>query len=363
MVGLGMLSKYHAVFLWGGAGLYFLKYDWKKLYSKEVLVAAFISLLLFFPVILWNYFNSFSSLNFHSGRIGNKGMHLRFDLFLQEVLGELLYNNPILVVFILSALVFYWKNRKTVITKKIWFLFAGAIPLLVVVFSLSFFNKTLPHWTGPAYFNLILVGAVYASQFLRKRNPVKIDRYLLGSLLLFLTGVLLGLAQVHAGIFPLYRNAKEHKIGSKDPSVDLYVWDKVAPKIKAVVEEDINSGLMDERAVLLTHKWFPAANIDYYYARPNGKKLYVIGNAERKHLYGKINQLHGDIPLGSDAYYITTSKVYTYPLKDLFSSYGSHSSPIIIPVYRRGDKIFNLYMWRLKDLLCPLDMDMMKETK
>ena len=127
-VGFAMLSKYHGVFLWGGAGLYFLTYKFRKLFTKEIIFSVLISLIIFSPVIIWNYYNDLSSLNFHSDRVGSGSIWPNFKNFLPEFFGQLFYNNPFNVILIVISLVYFFKNRDWAISKPIAFLMYTGIP-------------------------------------------------------------------------------------------------------------------------------------------------------------------------------------------------------------------------------------------
>ena len=63
--GMAMLSKYTAVFLWIGYGLYILLYNRKELKNPYLYLSVLISAVCFLPVIIWNYNNDFISFTFH----------------------------------------------------------------------------------------------------------------------------------------------------------------------------------------------------------------------------------------------------------------------------------------------------------
>ena len=67
--GLALLSKYHAVFLWVGAMIYFMLFDRKVLLNPILWLSVITSVLIFSPVILWNLNNEYSGIGYHAGRV------------------------------------------------------------------------------------------------------------------------------------------------------------------------------------------------------------------------------------------------------------------------------------------------------
>jgi len=107
-VGLAMLSKYQAVYLWLGMGLYILLLDRKWLKSKFLYFSIGITAILFLPVILWNLNHHLASLAFHGNRVGLGQIKLHW--FAQEMAGQLFYNNPVVVFIGMFASVSFFRK-------------------------------------------------------------------------------------------------------------------------------------------------------------------------------------------------------------------------------------------------------------
>jgi len=99
-LGLGMLSKYTTVFVWIGFGLYVLIYARKWFKTWQLYVSVLISFLLILPILYWNIQNDFISFTFHSERVDVSSSGLHLDYFFRELFGQIVYNNPILFVFL-----------------------------------------------------------------------------------------------------------------------------------------------------------------------------------------------------------------------------------------------------------------------
>ena len=67
--GMALLSKYSAIFIWVGVGLYVLLFDRKQLKNKYLYLSALISVVCLLPVLIWNLQNDFISFTFHGDRV------------------------------------------------------------------------------------------------------------------------------------------------------------------------------------------------------------------------------------------------------------------------------------------------------
>jgi hypothetical protein len=101
---------------------------------------------------------------------------------------------------------------------------------------------------------------------------------------------------------------------------------------------------------LFTFRWFPAANYDYYIARPLNRKVYALGELERIHKYQWINRIRGGMKKDADAYYIALSDDYEDPV----ALYGKLFELVLpsdtIFILRGRDTIRKAYIYRLINL-------------
>jgi len=349
-IGLAMLSKYTSVFMWFGAGLYILFYNRKWLKSPYLYLSALISLLVFLPVIIWNIQNQFISFTFQSERVGIFGSGLRIDYFFTELLGQILYNNPVNFVIILFALIALWRRRFSLNREKMRLLLLTSLPLVFLFLFFALFRRTLPHWTGPAYLGLIVIAAAWLANKADKKSQVfripKAIRFAGGVLLLTLV---LGVIHINTGVFSQPDNSDPKKLGENDITLDMYGWQQFADKFKILRQNDVASGRMPENAPIISHRWFPAAHLDYYIADPNGIDLLGIGSLEQVHKYAWINRERPPLLLGSDAWFITSSRDFQDP-EPLYGKYfTSIEDPEIIKIYKGEKHVENFFLYRIKD--------------
>jgi hypothetical protein len=353
VAGLSLLSKYTSVFLFSGLGLYFLLFDRKWLTKWQVYAAILIALLLFLPVIIWNIHYDFISFSFHTERVEVVQTLLRPDLFAIELGGQIFYSNPFVFGLVVAGLIAFWKGRFSERKPEIRLLLTIALPVIVLFLGFSIFRRTLPHWTGPAYMTLIPLAAFYLRAISVKGREGKlfppVIKGAIGFLVLLITVALLQFSQgwfLNKGINP----ETGKRLGIKDITLDMYGWEQLHDGFKPVYEQDTASGRMRKDAVIIQQRWFPAANLDYYLARPLGIKLLTLADIERTHKYAWITQDRGGFKLGMDAYYFSSSYDFSDPNGQYTDFFTTIEAPDTIPVYRNSLLVEYHYVWRMKGM-------------
>jgi len=342
--GLALLSKYHSVFLLAGTFMYMLFYNRKWFLVKETYGAIFVALLIFIPVVFWNANNDFISFTFHEKRVGITESGIQPQYFLTELVGQFFYNNPVNVIIILFAMLALIRKRNYLEKNYLRLIGWISFPLFLVFLTFSLFRSTLPHWTGPAYLGFILLAAAYLSETKKRPVRLRLIPWPVAVALIFLAAVItLAVGQIRYGWIPL----KRWKVD--DVSTDLYGWKQLGEKFAPLARWDESHFLIDKDSPILTFRWFPAANFDYYVARPMKRSVYCLGELERIHKYYWINRERGNLSRGSDAWYIALSDDYENPV----TLYGSQYDMILlgdtIPIIRGTDTIRKAYLYRLID--------------
>ena len=341
--GFALLSKYQAVFLWIGAISYLFLFDRKKFISPRLYMALGISFLLFTPVLWWNFNSPFSGIAYHESRVGNKDWLPSLDYFFPEFFGQFFYNNPIAVILIIWSLIAFYRLQKKW-SKPMLFLWCCSLPLIVTTLCMSFFNRTLPHWSGPSYFSLIILCALSISSLEIVQRKKFISLAYWGHILLTLL-IALGIFQVTTGYLLPSNPENSLKTGKNDFTVDIALW----PEISAVLAKEIPS--TNTSTFIITSNWFPASHIDYYYAQQHNIPLYVVGGTNNKHQYAMINEEKGMISKGSTGYYMTTSHSYRPLPKSLTPLFTQIEDPTILPVVKNGKIRLYIHLYTLNSLL------------
>lgn len=352
--GLAMLSKYTSVFLFTGAGLYFLLFDRRWFAKWQLYASIIIAAIIFSPVILWNIKYNFISFSFHSNRVEVVETMLRPDLFATELGGQIFYNNPFVWVLVIAGLFAFFRKKMPDNHNEIKILITTALPVILLFLGFSLFRRTLPHWTGPAYMTLMPLAALWIRELTKAGTSSKKFPPLISAAAGFLLLILsIALLQIGWGLF---LNKGIHpqtgkRLGIKDITLDMYGWKQLKEGFEPVYQNDTASGLMKNDAVIIQQRWFPAANIDYYVARPLGIKLLTLADIERTHKYAWITQYRGGYKPMQDAYYFSSSYDFSDPnwyYKELFMII---EGPDTIPVYRNNVLVMNHYVWRMRGLM------------
>lgn len=345
--GLALLSKYTSAYLWVGCVGYILLFDRRWLRTKEFYLSVLISILLFVPVIYWNYINDFVSIKFQTARVGVSGQTINIQYFITELLGQIFYNNPINVVIIVLAVVYVIKHKAAMNQPDKRILLILSVPLILLFLMFSLFRKTLPHWTGPSYTLLILIAAVY----LQAKTKRIMSAPIIVSLLFYVVVIVLLMLQINIGMINLGKQSTDSKsLGSNDVTLDIYGWKQFAQKFESVYHKDIANKTMPVNASVITHKWFNTAHTDYYLRNIQGIKVYSFGTIDDMHRYNIINLNRGKISLGTDVYYISPTRDFNNA-SDMFANYFEQiDKPDSINIIRNGKTIEYFYIYRMRKL-------------
>ncbi len=347
LMGLAFLSKYTTAYLWLGIIIYILAYNRKWLNTAVFYITHLIMAVLFFPVIWWNSQNGFVSFLFHSGRVDPHATPFTFDTFLAEILGESLYTNPIVLVLILLSVVELFNKKYNIGKPETKLLLWSALPLILTFLVVSLFRRTLPHWNGAGYLTLIPLAALW----LRNRTDVIFPTAIKAALAFIIVLLSLSTVQILTGFIPIEKIANSTTGNSVDDySLEVYGWRQLRKEFIPLADKYEKEGKMPENSPIVSYRWFPAANFDYYAARGTGRYVMATGDTASIHKYVWTNQRHGGFRLNSDAWYITSSRDFRHPCTINTLYYNYISQPDTISILRMGNPVYYFYVYRMKDL-------------
>ena len=350
IAGLGMLCKIHTAFLWLGLVIYLILYNRKWFLQPSLYVSGALTMLCCYPIIKWNFDNHFVTYLYHSNRVSISDSGLDIMSVISFVTGQFLYTNPVIFIIIIITLSAALRNNLPIKLSHKRLLLLTALPLIATAFVISFFKPVLPHWTGPAYCSLILLAACYFSKRNKKiYTPNKfIPRPIIIAGVFSVFFLIAGVSIIH--LFPgTLGNKQTLRLGDGDFTLDMIGWRELENQFKEIQLKDIKTKSMKKGAVLLSNKWFPAAHLDYYVARPLHMELLCLGELTDIHQYAWINPTRKKLQRGDDAYCIIHSNYYY----DVQANYSSHFdiklAPQIIEQKRNGLSCRIFYVWRLKN--------------
>ena len=332
-IGLCILSKVHGVFLWFGFGMYILLYQRSvfrlpAFYGAILLTAVTVS-----PILLWNMQNHFITYTFHQSRVGFFDKKLDWDSFLQQLLGSALYNNPINFVLYIIGIIGILKFKDALDLRYKRLLFWLSLPLILVLLIMSLFNETLPHWSGPAYISILLMTGVYFSY--TYPEGLRIPRGILAANLLLLFAAVAGILVIK--YIPLQLGKKESRVlGDGDVTLDMVGWRKFGTQFDSLYRQDLQSGIMKPHAFLISDKWFPAANLDFYVSSPHQIPIFATGKLVDIHHYAWLNKERQALQIGEDAYFVYPTNYANAPKEALKKYFEQVDSTVSIPQFRSG---------------------------
>ena len=340
LTGLAIYSKYHSVFLWVGAGAYILLFNREWLKSKYLYLSVLISLFFVGLIFYWNYQNDFISFTYHEERVSFFTAFNPSGL-IQELAGELFYQNPIIYILILISLFTFKKNNRYSLSKansRILLLFS--IPLWALVVFMSFFQETLPHWSGPAFFALIIIAASY----LDEKSKRFIPRVAQISFYFYILIIILGISAIKFGLYFNQVNNDVKVSSHQDVTLELYGWEQINSGFKNVKEKnpDLKSN------TIIGTKWYPGSHIDFYIAQPQNMKMLLHGPLDQIHQYYWINKIRGELKPGEDAWFIATERYYHDPEVHFKNSFNTVESIDTITIYRMEKAVELAYVYFLK---------------
>jgi hypothetical protein len=343
LTGICILCKVHGIFLWGGFGLYILFYKRKILLQPQLYLSFLLTLLVISPIVWWNINNNFITWTFHSGRVAVHEVSIDTMSFFQTIFGQLLYNNPINVVLIIISILFY-KRKPFLEVDMCRILLLLGLPIIITVTGISLFNDVLPHWSGPGFLSLSFIAAAYVDS-VKVESLQKLPPVLRSSLALIVIVVVAGVSLIK--FYPGTLSSKKDEIGGGDFTLDLYGWRNFGKEFNNWLDQPEHSGYRDMKIVC--NKWFPAAHIEYYVARPKHTHVLGVGSLYDIHQFAWLNKFRSGLKEGDDAICIVPSN---YPT-DVATSYQNTFSDFIIlstfPEKRNGKicRLFTVYL--LKD--------------
>ncbi len=339
LIGLATLSKVHGLFLWAGFGAYLLFTNYKKLFSLHFAAAVFVTLLCIVPIVYWNVIYDFITYRFHSERVTHTGIDIAS--FTTEIVGEVLYQNP--VVYFLMAAALFSCSKILFQQKNIgrWLLWMS-LPLIIIFWIVAVFNPTLPHWSGPAFIPLIILAAIYIDQ--KKVNwPI----YLLRTSVALVFSILLALVIIVQKYPGNFGSQQSSNLGEYCPTLDLSGWQNFSVAFDSLAQKDQVNYTMSVAPSIIVGKWFPAGHLEFYTARNTGLPLIGIGPLQDIHKFAWLNKERPTLKIGADAYCIVPSNV---PF-DVAVSYGSYfktiDAPIKIDQVRGGVVVRYFLVYRL----------------
>ncbi len=255
LLGLGLLSKYHAVFLVVGLGLYLLTSPgYRHLFlTPGPYLALLAAVLVFSPVLIWNAENDWISFLFQGSRGGVNGFYP--GRALGNVAGQAVWILPWiwlpLVWFFAEALFRGPAAGPDSVQQRRWLLCCLAVgPIALFTLATLWGAQGLFHWQAPGYLFLFpLLGEAVAPHAHRRL----VRRWAVASLAGFLVIVLVLGSHTATGWL---RDVAPQTFVAGDPTTEALDWLELKT---SMAETAASHGL----TFVVSGHWIDAAKIDY----------------------------------------------------------------------------------------------------
>jgi hypothetical protein len=250
--GFALLSKYHAVFLAVGALLFLTTSSEHRAWLRrpEPYLGAGLALVLFLPVVIWNWQHGWASFRFQGARsVPVPGLHLRS--FLECIAGQAGYVLP--WIWLPLVWVLLRGLRAGSREGRQWLLCCVAAgPIAVFTLASLGGNPGFPHWEAPGYLLVFpLLGASVAARI--GRGEAAVRRWLIGSTFGFVLLVVVAATHIATGWAVRVAPAL---FTHGDPGLEALDWRGLGPELRA-------RGLPGPHQFVAALDWIDAGRIAY----------------------------------------------------------------------------------------------------
>ena len=339
--GLCIMSKVHGVFIWLGLGLYVLVQRRQWLALPQLYVAAILTALVASPILVWNVQHNFATYRFHSQRVVISGWGVQYRKFITEILGQILFNNPVNVALTAWALTRGRKLLQRQMANLSVFLYMG-LPLIFILLFVSLFRTVFPHWSGPAYVSLLPVAAIYLDRLKKSALYPGWLRWSFGAFALFVVGWPL-LVHTYPGT---WGNRSTPALGRGDVSLDRFGWEEGGAAFGRFYRSEVARKSVAPNTPLVCNTWW-GAHVEYYFGRPQQLTMIGLGSMPQVHQYLWTNAIRKERVNFSNAFCIVPSDEW-YNAEKQYSKYYENIKLVkIITTVRGGLKARHFYVYRL----------------
>jgi hypothetical protein len=343
MLGVAMLSKYAAVLLVAGAGLYALSWREARHWFGHPgpYAAVAIAAVLFSPVLAWNARHGWISFVFQSTRGLDQYRGIRLDWLVWNIGGQALVILPWVWAGLVAALVWSFRSRPARPEQR--FIAWLSLPPIVLFTAVSAYSITSTrhfHWTTPGYLLLFLpLGALVERGLERCAALYRPALWATAGLSLLGIGVVT--SHIATGWLQAVPGLSRILVGTEDPSYECIDFDGLE---RAFAER----GLLGRSDVFaFSDWWFRSGKVDYA-LRGRLPVLAFTPNDPRGFAFFDRSERW----IGKDGILVTTKTLAEVEAR--FGGYFERIDPLgAVDVGRRGRREFALLLYRGAHLLRP----------
>lgn len=239
-LGLGFNFKYSALFLL--IGYIAILYKEGRLDRKNIYYIIAIIFPFMLPVLIWNILHSGTSFEYHLIRRVSLS-YIPINIF-KFIGGQLLYFNPILMIFIVIKVIRKVKQRENDIFFRLFLLILSISAFLMIIVK-----DSEPHWSSIAY----IPAAIFFATELNANKKI-----FFSSLILNISIFTLFLIHIFTPVFTegILKNQKPEY----DITNELFGWDDVRLNIEEILRIE---NIKDDELLLLSNHYTMAGQLTF----------------------------------------------------------------------------------------------------
>ncbi len=324
VVGLGLLSKYMLLPLIPST---LLMLAWHGEYRKHlkqphIYLGGVLGLVIFSPVLIWNYINNWPSFGFHL-MSRHQEEHFQLKQMGEFLGGQALYQSPLIwigilyVVYRMASDVL--KERKKELDTLFWL---STPPLLFYYFIGLWSRESEPHWTAFGLITPIIAWAAYYVKGSRKLK--KFTHYAVGLAAFMVLAFYIHLFYPILPIKPKYDIVNE-----------VFGWDKVAE----VVERKYGELPGEKGKFVMAHHWVMCSQMSF--STQNRLPVYCLNDkTDQFDFFPEKNP-----PLGADFVYLADLR-FKNPPGDYYK-FQKVEGPEELEIYRGGKVVRRFFFYKV----------------
>jgi undecaprenyl-diphosphatase len=332
-IGLGLLTKYTMVFFFLCAFL-FLLFSEKRYLLKTKLpyLSTIVSLIIFSPVILWNYKHEWLTVKHTAGQAHvSAGITISLNSFIEFIGSQIAVITPVIFFMMIYALIKIQDQK----TNK-YFLSSFSVPVLLFFILKSLHAKVQANWAMSGYITAIIAFCVLYLKTEQKNNKKFLS--LFKNKRLVIVAISISLLVTAIAHYPSILG-----LPSKlDPSSRLKGWKALGFEVSTIYKE-----LLDRGPVLIFSDRYQVSSELAFYVSGH-PKTFCINNGRRMNQYDlwpdinqeakRLRRLNKDITI--NAIYVRTGDT-TMPQKvnEAFDKYEKR----LLRVFDRNKRLIREY--------------------
>ncbi len=170
--GLSLSSKYTGSFIFLSVFLYLLLIKkWKAIYTWKFWLSVVVALVIFTPVIIWNFQNGWASFLFQTSARAKGARSFGFNYFFQLIASQIFELTPLFFILLWLILIKLIRNFKN-LPKESVYLFCFSFPIVLFFFFVSFTSLVKMNWILPGYLSFIILAAEYFLKLQKKGKKI-----------------------------------------------------------------------------------------------------------------------------------------------------------------------------------------------